>query len=978
MKLKRKSLRLLLAFYLFVNFQPALWAQIKPAHKKVDDAGRTYESFENDPTNLRIYTLKNGLKVYLAPNHNSPRIRTSIMVKSGSKHDPAEATGLAHYLEHLLFKGTDRYGTLNFEAEKPLLDQIEVLFEKHRMTSSEEEKKVIYKNIDELSLKASKYSLSREYNDMMAEMGAWAVNAFTNFDRVGYISNIPSNQLEKWLDLEAERFRNPQFRTFHTELETVYEEMNTIIDDGPRYSLFKIIELLFPKHQYGSQTAIGKIEHLKNPSITEIKKYYNSNYVPNNMAIILVGDLYPEDVIQMIEEKFAYMKAQELPPIPIIKESPMSQPVEKYIEAPGTDMIRMGFRFKGLATKEALMIRLVDMMLMNGRAGVFDLNINKAQKAQNVSTYIESYKDYSIHFIAGYPKKDQSLEEVRDIILKEIDRLKKGEFPDWLQEAAINDLKQNQMRSLESNNGISGLILSSFSFDIPWNERMNQLDELSKISKEEIIEFVKTRYVNNYAVVYKKRGLDPSIQKIKKPEISPIDLNEGKVSDFRKNLQTRKTVPINPRIIDFKEDIQQIQLKNGIPLNMVHNATNDLFTLKISFDLSQNNDKLLALAVDYLSLANTDQYTAIQIQEEFYKIGCSFNISTNTQLTSIFISGLGENFQKAVQLFDHILSNLKGETKTKNALLEKISKERNDWKKSRGVIARWSTNYLAYGANSPLKNVYSEEEIKGLDVNRIVDKLKSLLNYDHRYFYHGPQPVDEIKSILESDLENSPKPLKVKRSKEFRHQKYDHTEVYLAEAETKQFDLILLSNLKPYDPQLMPHVYLFNQYFGDLFFKELREARGLAYSAYSYISTPTWKDRSFLLYSRAGVQSDKYLEAVEAAFSLIKEMPIDPNSFENAKTAMMEKLRSERIVRFNILSRFETAQNQGINYDERKLVVKDLPNISLKQFQKFHEQYIKNNHLKILLVGDLNVLKEEDLRKFGAIKKLNTEDIFGF
>lgn len=978
MQPNKKSFVLVQLLLLSFFFAARISSQNTAKQLLTDANGYSYQSFENDPIDLRLYTLKNGMKVYLAPSQDEPRIRTSIMVKSGSKHDPADATGLAHYLEHLLFKGTDRLGTLDYEKEAPYLQKIEALFEKRRQTSDVEEKNRIYKKIDSLSQAASKYALSKEYNNIMSEMGAWRVNAFTTFDRTGYISNIPANYLEKWLTLEAERFRNPTFRTFHTELETVYEEMNTIIDDGPRYALFQMYETLFSKHQYGHQTAIGKIEHLKNPSLTEIKKYFDTYYVPNNMAIMLCGDFDPDEAIQLVVAHFGSMQRQELPKLITPNEPPLNRPAVKHIEAPGTEMLRMGFRFKGHGTDDALMVKLIDMIVMNGRAGIFDLNINKAQKAQQVSTFVDGLKDYSIHVITGFPKEGQSLTELKDLILQEIEHVKTGNFPDWLVEAVINDLKQIYMRTLESNDGKSGLLIESYSFDIPWNEQIAEIEKLNQITKADIMAFAKKNYKNNYAVVYKKTGLESDVKRIEKPGITPIALNEEKESAFKQKIDGIKSESVKPRFLHFDQDIEKRQLHNGTTVNIIKNTTNELFTLNLDFDLSQNNDKLLDLAVDYLPFAGTGTYTAAEIEEEFYKLGCSFSINTNSFTTSIFLSGLTENFEKALELFDHVLTNIQADEAALETLRNKIFKERSDWKKSKNEIRRWLTNYGLYGSDSPYKNVFSEQELHNIKATELAEKIRTLMNHEHRIFYYGPHASLDLKTILNKKLEKRSKLIPVKKDRRFTNKVYHSNNVCIAEAETKQIDIVLLSNLKPFHPDVIGMVYLFNQYFTDLFFQELREARALAYSAYCGIDIPSSSDRSYQLYAFVGTQSDKYAEAIEAAHNLIYNMPLNASGFENAKKAMMEKISSERIVKFNILNEYDLATKRGLDYDLRKDVYEAIPNISLNDFQKFYESLIKDNPFSLLIVGDKNEIDPEQLKKYGKPQFLSHEEVFGF
>ena len=196
-----------------------------------------YETVKGDPLKAKIYTLDNGMKVYMTVNKEQPRIQANIAVKVGGKNDPSETTGLAHYFEHLMFKGTPNFGTADYEAEKVLLDQIEALFEVYRVTEDETERAAIYHQIDSISYLASDYFIPNEYDKLMSFIGSEGTNAYTSTDMTVYVEQIPSNQIENWARIQADRFANPVIRGFHTELETVYEEKNMSLTKDFRKAL---------------------------------------------------------------------------------------------------------------------------------------------------------------------------------------------------------------------------------------------------------------------------------------------------------------------------------------------------------------------------------------------------------------------------------------------------------------------------------------------------------------------------------------------------------------------------------------------------------------------------------------------------------------------------------------------------------------------------------------------------------------------
>jgi zinc protease len=269
-----------------------------------DANGFKYEVVKNDPTGLRLYTLDNGLKVYLSKNNDEPKIQTYIAVRAGSVYDPADNTGLAHYLEHMVFKGTDKIGTQDWEAEKVLLAKISDLYEQHKAENDPEKKRAIYRTIDSVSQEASKISIANEYDKMVSALGAQGTNAWTWHEETVYTNRIPSNELDKWLMLESARFSKLVLRLFHTELEAVYEEFNRAQDNDFRKENFALMDAMFPNHPYGQQPTIGISEHLKNPSMIAIHDYFDRYYVPNNMAVVLVGDLDFEESIQKVNNHF--------------------------------------------------------------------------------------------------------------------------------------------------------------------------------------------------------------------------------------------------------------------------------------------------------------------------------------------------------------------------------------------------------------------------------------------------------------------------------------------------------------------------------------------------------------------------------------------------------------------------------------------------------------------------------------------------
>ena len=586
-----------------------------------DKNGYNYEIVENDPTGLRLYTLKNGLKVYLSQNTEEPKIQTYVAVRAGSNYDPKQSTGLAHYLEHMMFKGTSKIGTINWETEKGYLNQISDLYEQHRAEQDSAKKLEIYRQIDSVSFIASNYSVANEYDKMINSLGATGTNAHTWVEETVYKNKVPSNELNKWLDVESERFGELTLRLFHTELEAVFEEFNRGQDNDGRKVYAAMLDALFPTHPYGQQTTIGTPENLKNPSMVDIHNYFDKYYVPNNMAMVLVGDFDFDETIAAVDATFGKLKNKEVEHPVLPKEKPITAPVIKNVYGPTAENLSIAFRTDKIGSKDEKYITIIDMILSNGKVGLIDLNLNQKQLVQQAYSNATFLNDYGYHSFGGSPKEGQTLEELQALIFEQLDSLKAGNFDEWMIDAVINDLKLRENRSYEQSTALASSYYNAFIHHQDWNEKVDFIDELRKINKEELVAFANDFYKDNYVVVYKRQGEDKNIAKVENPGITPINLNRDTSSLFLREFNKITVDPIKPQFVDYKASINETDLNNGIQVSSINNTTNDLFSMNFIIDMGSDNNKKLSLAANYLNYLGTDKYTVDELKKEFYKLG---------------------------------------------------------------------------------------------------------------------------------------------------------------------------------------------------------------------------------------------------------------------------------------------------------------------------------------------------------------------
>lgn len=946
--------------------------------------GYKYETVPNDPLNARIYTLDNGLKVYLTVNPEKPRIQTYIAVRVGGKNDPAETTGLAHYFEHLMFKGTEAFGTQNYELEKPLLDQIEALFEVYRKTTDEAERLALYKKIDSISYEASKLAIPNEYDKLMAAIGANGTNAYTGYDMTVYVEDIPSNEVENWAKIQADRFQHNVIRGFHTELETVYEEKNMSLTKDNRKVYEQIMTSLFPNHPYGTQTVLGTQDHLKNPSITNIKNYYKQWYVPNNMAICMSGDFNPDEVIATIDRYFGGLKPNEnLPKLNFKPEPPLEQPIVKEVLGLEAANVSLAWRFPGAASPDAELLELVGQVLHNGKAGLIDLDVNQQQKVLSAYAYPSTMADYSMFVMGARPKQGQSLEEAKDILLAEIEKLKNGEFDESLIQATVNNYKRYLQSQLESNSARADAFVDAFINGVEWKDYVASLEKMSKITKQQIVDFAKTNFKDNYALVYKREGKDPNEKKMSKPAITPIFMNRDTASAFLREIQASRVEPIEPVFLDYSKDMDKAAAKSDIPVLYKQNTTNDLFTMMYVFDMGTNEDKALGTAVQYLDYLGTSKMTPEQIKQEFYNLACDYFVSPGNERVYVGLSGLSENMGKAMELFESLLADAQPNPTVLENMKADILKSRANAKLNQSSNFNKLVQYAYYGPKSPARNILSAKELKELKPENLTARLKRLNEYEHTVLYYGPLNLEKVVAEINEKHRVPEKLTPVPDNKEFVYQQTPVNRVLIAPYDAKQVYMSSVSNRgEKFDAALSPIVNMYNEYFGGgmnaIVFQEMREARGLAYSAGARLNEPGKQDEPYIFRTFIACQNDKMMDAMKAFDEIINNMPESENAFQLAKEALLTRLRTQRITKSSVLWDYLNAKDLGLTEDRRRELFNQVQNMTLADVKKFQEERIKGRTYTYCILGDEKELDMKSLKQYGPVTRLTREEIFGY
>ncbi len=960
-------------------FVSAITAQNYTTEKKTDAQGYTYETVKGDKTGTRIYTLKNGLKVYLAQNTDEPRIQTYIPVRTGSTNDPADNTGLAHYLEHMVFKGTSKVGTQDWNKEKVLIQQIADLYEQHKAETDPEKKKALYKRIDEVSQEASKYSVANEYDKLISSLGAKGTNAHTSLNETVYKNNIPANELEKWMMIEKERFSELVLRLFHTELEAVYEEFNRAQDNDGRLVNYELMSALFPLTPYGTQTTIGKSEHLKNPSMVAIHNYFNTYYVPNNMAVCLVGDLDFDKTIKMVDNYFGSFQYKELPMKKLVTEKPMTSVVERDVKSPTAERLTMAWRTSGVGTKEAILADMTAEILSNsGDVGLIDINLNQKQLALSAGGFSTTFNDYGYFGLSLTTKDGQTLEQGRDLLLTQVDKIKKGEFDQWMLQAIVNNRKRDVMKTFESADGLATSFYNSFIEGRSWEQTLSDVDELSKITKPEVVKFANDFFKNNYVIIYKRKGVNDKLVRVSNPGITPIQLNRDAQSEFYKDFSKLTATELTPVFVDFKSAIQTKKVKNT-NISFIKNTTNAISSLYYIFNMGSDHDKRSALAMGMLEYWGTDKMSPEDIKREFYKIGISYSVNIGNDRTTVILSGLENNLTKGIALLENLLKNVKPDQEVYNTQVEATLNNRANAKKRKESIVVALTNYSKYGKDSRFRDILSEKELKEMDINKLADMVKGLTSYDHEIFFYGTD-LNSVIATLEKHHNLAAN--KAIPAPKVYPEPEPSNRVYFANYDMVQAEMGRTAKGEKYNPNLGGIANVFNSYFGSglssIVFQEIRESKSLAYSANASYGMANDKNLNDYMTVYIGTQANKLPQAVDALNALLSDMPKIDKQFNNAKDSSLKQIASTRIIKTNIFFNLLALKKVGFDYDIRKDTYARIQGLTLDKMNDFFNKEVKTKTYNSAIIGKKENLDFEALKKLGTIEEVSLEEIFNY
>ena len=922
--------------------------------------------------------LDNGLKVVMCEDHSKPEIYGAVYVHAGSKNDPVDATGMAHYFEHIMFKGTDRIGTTNWEAEKVYLDSIDLMYDRLHETVDVAERQAIQQKINSLSQKSADYAIPNEVDVILTQMGGKNLNAGTSYDMTVYFNTFPSNQLSKWMDVYVERFRNPVFRLFQSELETVYEEKNMYGDNPITAFQEYLFHETFGDHPYG-RPVIGYTEHLKNPQTSKMREFYNTYYVANNMTLILVGDFDIETIEPMVAEKFGTWRSGELPEEPTYTLPTFNGPTVQNVRMTPIKMGALVFPGVKNSDPDMLPLNLACSIFANGETGLAD-KLMLEGKIMAAMMLPLSLEDHGANVMIYVPKLlGQSHEKAEALIFECLDRLKKGDFSDDLFEAMRMSMLTERVRETESLDRLASLFLELESTGQTYEEYLAETERLQTITKEEVVAIANKYFGNNYLDVRSKMGF-PAKDKVDKPNWRPIEAKNTEArSEFAQAIEAQVVPEVEPQVVRFGEDVVITEINDGFGLFSTLNPRNDIFDLKVVFNYGTANDPDLSRAVQYLEMQGTKLQSPEDFALQLQKMGATIDFYTSENQFTVHMTGFEKDLNDIMAMCSRKLQNPSNIEQYIQTLVEAEQTNISTNKDDASVWARAVREYALYGDQSVYLNHATLREWKKRSGESLLAEVMEALRYDGYVLFSGNTQPDLVAQML---TENALVHANAIKGQERIRMEKEFAEPQVFIASNKQFRQ---SNIYFYVPgeRLSAKdealASLFSKYFGtdmySIIFQEIREFRSLGYTAYANYLYDYLQRKPGYLFGFLGTQSDKTLDGMLAFKELIVNMPVRMEKFNASKEALLKSRASDYIGFRNMPSQVQTWMRQGYDHDPRAEFTDVIRNATFDDVQSFYDRMIKDRPVIIMMSGNQKKIDKRGLSNFGTVTQLRYKQI---
>ena len=906
---------------------------------------------------LTEYKLENGLTVMLWEDHDQPDVEGYVVVRAGAVDEPAEYTGLAHYLEHMLFKGTEKIGALDWQAEKPIYDSIIALYDQYSDATDPKVRAELAKQINECSMRQAKISSLEDFFVLLDLIGAEGVNAYTSFDLTAYHNTFPSAEMYRWLTIFSDRLINPVFRTFQAELENVFEEYNMYANEPSSQAQKQLMADIYKGSPY-ERDVIGLPEHLKNPRLSKLIEFYNTWYVPNNMALIIVGDFDSEKTKPMIAETFGRLQPKELPVRPSYPEVKLTG--KKHYNLGYNPQVAWVYQGVKSGDPDEDVLEFVCYLLYNGTTGLLDKLNTKGDLSASYAVSDTRRNDGRIIVMAVpyYDANQQMFESdkaTEAIVMREVDKIKRGDIPDELI-ASVKLMYSNGYKSQSENPGSKmSWLVNAFTYGQPIDEIFTANDKIQALTKEEIARVAKKYFdADHMTISFDEDTKTPKANTLPKPDIKPVEPSHEE-TEYAKAFKQLPKEQIKQTFNDFN-DVKVSTLAENVTLHYTPNTKNDIFTLRLRYGVGAHELPLLPYAAVLMEDAGIMGNPALEgkdFDQQIAELGAYVSYNCDDSYFYVYVNGQDSNMTKIMNLVNRQLLMPYLEQKQLDAVKGSEFFTRLSRQKRTAVQKSALLQYALYGKKSSYLDEVKFIDIWNLDGVQVQRLVASARTYALDVFYCGSLEQDKL--VAELPLTEGMQPSKSPFIQE--RQTYDKPTIFfLPNSNVQQADIYFYINGRPYDIASDVVSDAFNQYlsggFTGIIMYEIREKRSMAYTAYGVDATPSLPGKDCYFYGYVGTQSDKVADAISTYMDILNDMPKDSTNMEALRAALRQAGQSAKPSMRNKAYTYEYWQRLGYKDDPARVNAAAVDALTLDQIEQFYEENIKGKPITIILMGD--------------------------
>lgn len=926
----------------------------RPSHGPGGESGEARVADKVDPLGLRTSHLSNGLTIFQAEGTEPGRFTVYVVVRVGSSHEPDAAGGLAHYLEHMMYKGTDQLGTIDGVRDLPLLERMADLYATLADTSDGPEVERLLRSIDTVNLEMAESAIPGEVLGLYERMGAKFVSAGTSDEVTSYFCNLPVSRFRAWAQLEAERLSAPVFRLFFTELEVVQEERRRLADDGAHVRFDALLSLMFPSHTYGTHSPIGLEADLARPRFDLLDDFHRRWYRPNNAALVIVGDLDGVPVHSILEEAFGRWERADLE---TVDRGTIALPNTRELSelhCPGPASVALGWHMRPLSAVDRVRLDVLTRILWDGQVGRLSAALPGDMIGRRPEVWVVHMTEASYLHVGLQLGPNETHDELEQRIVAGLSSIHKQPVSSGELRRVLAAMELEFQWMLESDPQRAMLVAESFTLGETWEDALRRFDLRRSVAAGDLTTLAEQLSSQAYCVVHTREGGAPALRPL--PPISPIPTDPARQSERARELLA--TVDPQPRRSPPRRGVDyDVQLGDCGPIIWTRNDVSELFRLRLIFDQGLGADPLHVLRLAAAEVPRADASGA-----EIECLGGGIVHGSDALTSYVEVTGLVEHVES---LLAELRSRVQRSRWREDELAELSALVRGRYHATDAgatELARRTEDWLIYGARPPstaTSELLSGPGGAGMD---------GLWQRGFATQFFGSTDVESLASLLPTGGAGQ----RWSKPQLGTHDPAD-IEIVIVDMPMESVELrVAFADRQGADPAAIDlhHAYLSN--WSGLLNRDLREKRSLVYHVGTNLAFREYDPTLYRLSVWANTSPQKVAETLTQTMALTCGQRLDDAVLVASRAALLERLDSRQIAPRELAA--EVFVNH-IAYGDHDPAAERRAQLEAMLAPSVAAVAPEAGRATVVIVGERSRMDVRALRKLGRVRSLSQDEL---